>query len=256
MFWPHPVTEKTNTWQAKALYHQADQALGQGELDKALSLAHMARDHYAAALDNDGLSAAETLIGDIMVALDNDDLACLHYRRALATQHQARYLTVCIKLAEALTRVQRLAEAIAAYADARAVCKQLGQVRLGLRVTYQMAYLYYELGRWTDAERYYRKALRLDAKDEEHALRGTILLELGNTLAQRGRLVEAQRLFAQSAALAGASGDRAVLASALHGLGVTLASAGQDHVAQELSQQSLKLRTRLGDTRPAAAPAL
>jgi tetratricopeptide (TPR) repeat protein len=253
MLWPQPVVAKRHSGRyAETAYHKASAALERGELDAALSHANIARQLLDDSPDQAQSRQAEVLMGDILVALGQTELACAHYQRALVGCDGAEEAVLWTKLADAWRSIGQVDRAIRSYEKARQGYKRLQQLGLGLHVTYQIAYLHYEQGRWREAECYYRKALRLDDKSDSHLLRSRILLELGNTLAHQGRLDEARALFAQSAACAGTQDDRSVLASALHGLGVTHAYSGQHSRAHTFYHHSLALKTQAGDRVSAA----
>ena len=244
MFFPHPTkTFKPANLKAESQLQRGRALLESGELEAALSLANAARQAFQDCYVETGLAQAERLLGDVLVQLGQPDLAVAHYKQAAGWMKNADEAAACWRcVAEAYEQMGRRLEAIEAYRQARRLYRSLKLDAPRLDATYRLAFLYYELEDWANAEKYYRKALTLATRMGQTSARDDILLELGNSVAHQGRLAEARRLFEQSAAHARASADDHVLAAALHGLAVTFTHSGRHEHARALFEQSLQVQ--------------
>lgn len=244
MLFPHPAKMRPpSNHKAETHLRRAEALLESGELEAALSLASAARQAFQDSDMDESLAQAERLLGDILVQLGQPALALPYYKQAARRMERPTDAAACwMRLAEANEQLGRRVEAIDAYREARRLYRALKLEQPRLDATYRVAYLYYELEDWRNAEKFYRRALELASQLGQADMRDDILLELGNSVAHLGRLSEARRLFEQSAAHARATADEHVLAAALHGLGVTLAQAGRHEIARSMYEQSLRLK--------------
>ena len=229
------------------LLRQAQHAFDLGDLDKALSLAYAAVEAYEQAQSREGQGYAHHLAGRVLTALRQPGLALGHFSQAIDQ------LTDAHDQAEALLG---LAETQQAHGEADTVTtltrafqhiKKLKGAPDRARLLHRVGYGFYEAEAWAEAEAAYRAALDLTDETLEPSLRSTLLLELGNAVAQLERMDEARLLFKQSAALARRLGDLRGLSVALHGQAVTYMAVGQADAALKLFDESLRLKRQVGD---------
>ena len=229
------------------LLRQAQQAFDLGDLDKALSLAYAARAAYEQAKSRPGEGYSHYLTGRVLTAMGEPGLAVTHFVQAvdkLADAHDQ--VEALLGLAE-VQQGQEDADVITTLGRAWQQIKKLKGAADRARLLHRVGYGFYEAEAWAEAETAYREALDLTDETREPGWRASLLLELGNAVAQLERMDEARLLFKQSAALARRVGDLKALSVALHGQAVTYMAVGQAEAALKLFDESLRLKRLVGD---------
>jgi tetratricopeptide (TPR) repeat protein len=251
MFWRKPTkTVDERKQKADTTFQKAKDLFERGEVDAAISLSHAARDLYEAVKDTEALGQAENYIGDILRSIGQYDFAEKAYIRAAAAfKGSEGDAESFMELGEVHQFQGEREEATAAYEKALVLYRKLGDKSKIALVTRAIAYLLYEKEEWATAEKYYRDALDLAEQTGMLDFQDSILLEIGNAIAQQGRLDEARRLFEKSAARAKATNDHDTMADALHSLAVTYVAEGNRQRAREPYDESLALNQKFGDKR-------
>ena len=232
---------------AHELLHQAQHAFDLGDLDKALSLAYAAQAAYEAARNRDGEGYAHRLAGRVLLGLAQPGAAADHFQQAVSKLSDAHdQVEALLGLAEA-QQAGGDAETTANLTRAWQGVKKLKAAPDRGRLLHRVGYGFYEAEAWTEAEAAYREALALTDETLEPTLAASLLVELGNAVAQLERMDEARLLFKRAAALARRSGDLKGLSVALHGQAVTYMAMGQAEAALKLFDESLRLKRQVGD---------
>jgi tetratricopeptide (TPR) repeat protein len=246
LFWNKAV--QVDYLKTEMTLKEARTALADGDMDKALSLTNAAYILCEAQRDA-RLGTAALLLAQILYTIGQRELAAEKYAtaaaclqdRLVAGEALRQAADIRLELGDsdaALALLLRAREAYQAGGDAEAV----------LTTVCRMAFVHYEREQWAAAEKWYREALKLAERQGSIELQDTILLELGNAVAQQERMIEAQALFEQGAKLARATGDRHALSAALHGLAVTSVALDDAPRAHKLFRETLQLKRELGDT--------
>jgi tetratricopeptide (TPR) repeat protein len=251
MFWRKPnKTVDERKQKADTTFQKAKDLFERGEIDAAISLSHAARDLYEAVKEPEALGKAENFIGDVLRSIGQYDFAEKAYVRAAAafkgTEGDAESF---LELGEVHQFQGERDEAIEAYEKALGLYRRLSDKAKIAQVTRAIGYLLYEKEQWATAEKYYRDALELAEQTGMIDFQDSIMLEIGNAIAQQGRLDEARRLFEKSAARAKATNDYDTKADALHSLAVTYVAEGNRQRARELYNESLALNQQFNDKR-------
>ncbi|MCW5848724.1 MAG: tetratricopeptide repeat protein [Anaerolineae bacterium] len=204
---------------AQAALGRARRCLAQDDLDAALSLASIAIEDYERAADREGASQAQVVLAEALRRIGQDDLAIAAYERSLPDLKQpnvkAQTLTT---VADLYAAGYRYTEARDSYRLALKVYHNLGHRTREAYVAHRLAYVLYEQERWPEAEKLYRQAWQLAEELNLQSVKGSLLLEIGNSIAQQGRRVEARQWFERSIAQTQMSGDILAQAEALHSL--------------------------------------
>lgn len=241
------LKETERLHKARVTYQQARRLFEQGDVEAALSLAHVARDLYADTKDNDGLGYAEQLIAEVFNSMGQPELAMAALQRATAVFKQPEDDAQALVQLAAVAREQgRVDDALRALRQAVARFKRLRQPERELEVVKELGYLLYEQGAWAEAERTYRRALRLAEWLRLDEIEDSLMLEIGNALAQQGKAQAARAMFERSIDSAKATGDRATLAAGLHSLAITYVLAEDYPQAETLFRNSLRLSQEMG----------
>ena len=229
------------------MLHQAQHAFDLGDLDKALSLAYASQAAYETARNGDGEGYAHRLAGRVLVALEQPGPAADHFAQAVTKLSDPRdQVEAMLGLAEA-QQAQGAPETVATLTRAWQGIKKLKAAPDRARLLHRVGYGFYEAEAWTEAEAAYREALALSDETLEPTLQATLLVELGNAVAQLERMDEARLLFKRAATLARRNGDVNGLSVALHGQAVTYMALGQAEAALKLFDESLRLKRQVGD---------
>lgn len=233
---------------ADELMGAARAAFALGDLEKTLSLATTAISLYETVHLNTKLADARVMVAQTLAALGQVDPAAEEYERALALIGSSpQSASLALALGELYLGARRHDEALAALTRARDVSAKFSLADVQLQVVCRIAYLHYDREAWAASERAYREALRLaEAQANTEAL-DSILLELGNCVAQQGRFEAARALFERGAQAARATGDPKALSAALHGMAVTYVATEELDEAARLFNESLRLKLRTND---------
>lgn len=247
--WPRVIPGRPNQngqferlLKARTLYDRGRALLSRGETEAALSLAHAARDAFVGTDDREGLGLAEALVGDTLTHIGQYELAADAYQRATeAFRRPENDAKAFIELAKIQRQLGNHDQALKALEKAYALFKRLDDGPCLAFVSHQLAYTLYELERWQEAETAYRETLRLAEIQGVLDQMDSLLVEIGNTLAQQGRMAEAREFFEQSIDHARATDNDHTLADALHSLATTYAHDGEYETAIPIYQESLHL---------------
>jgi tetratricopeptide (TPR) repeat protein len=246
LFWNKAV--QADYLKTEATLKEARTALADGDMDKALSLANTAYGLCEAQRDA-RLGSAALLLAEVLHTIGQFELAAEKY--VVAASSLSDKLVAGGALRQAAEIRLELGDANAALAllvQAREAYHASGDAEALLTTVCRMAFVHYEREQWAAAEKWYREALKLAERRGNIELQDTILLELGNAVAQQERMIEAQALFERGAKLARTTGDKNALSAALHGLAVTSVALGDASRAHTLFRETLRLKRELGDT--------
>jgi tetratricopeptide (TPR) repeat protein len=204
----------------RRLHLRAGESLERARGGRPEAAAELAR-HFLAGGDDERAARYAILAGDHAAALSAHAEALEHYEAALALREEARdeagAAAVRTKLGVVLFKMNRPAEALAAFATALAAYGRLGDPAGQARVHREVAWIY-QLGETVleaEAETHLEQALALWPPDHEDAEMARLLIDAARVKWLVADAVAGRPLAARGLAMAERLGDDALQAQAL-----------------------------------------
>ncbi len=141
----------------------------------------------------------------------------------------------------------RWAEAIAAYEQDLAICRELGDRHGEAQTLNNLGVVYEKQGRWAEAIAAYEQSLRIKRELGDQHGEGQTLNNLGGVYQLQGRWAEAVGAYEQSLRIKRELGDRHGEATTLNNLGVVYRQQGHWAEAIGAYEQDLAICRELGD---------
>jgi len=113
--------------------------------------------------------------------------------------------------------------------------------------------LYYDSGRYADAEAALINALKLIRGPKQAALEASITIDLGAVAGDQGKLNQAQDYYSRSLEISERLGNQQAIARTLHGLGTLAHEKGRVGEARNYYSKSLEIKKHLEDRQGIAA---
>jgi tetratricopeptide (TPR) repeat protein len=151
------------------------------------------------------------------------------------------------RLAAPENREDYLDKALVEYSAASFHFEQAGNTRALARVETNLGYLFFTIGRYTDAHQHLDRARRLFLELGDLGTAARVDESRARTLAAEGRLVEAEQTAKASVKVLEKGGEQAILADALTTYGMVVARLGHHQRAHVLFERAIDVAETTGD---------